>query len=325
MAVLLDTTPTTLAERCNALTQFREAAPVPVRCGFGRPPECTETCVTVWDLGRLQVTGTCGAAPPGIRGAREICGARAPFVAVMFSARGVITGTLNGEDRSQRPGEMALLDVTGPVVISWPNGFSAYTIQIPHAELGLTGEVIRSGVRNLRANPLQELVRSHVARVCAVLPALDGGPAARVLGAVTTDLVRSLIAASGAPARQAAGPLEESLPLRIELYIREHLGDPGLSPPQIAAAHFISVRQLYYLWSGHDCTLAEWIMSERLAAAARELASPHCSMAITAVARRWGFADPGHFSRRFKDKFRITPRSWRQLHLSAAAPGGAGR
>jgi AraC-like DNA-binding protein len=246
-------------------------------------------------------------------------GTRTPFVAVTFCARGVITGTRNGEDYTQQPGEMVLLDLTEPCAISWPDGFSACIIQIPHAELGLSGDVIRSGVRNLHASHLYELVRSHVARVCAALPALGGDPAVRLLGTVTTDLVRSLIAASGAPARAAAGEPEESLPLRIEHYISEHLGDPALSAQQIAAAHFISVRQLYYLWSGRDCTLAEWIMSERLAAAARELASPRCSATVTAVARRWGFADPGHFSRRFKDKFHVTPRNWRQLQLGTQA------
>jgi AraC-like DNA-binding protein len=280
------------------------------------------TGAAAWDLGGLQVLGSRGAALPGSRGEREIRATRTALVAVTFSAAGVITGTRNGEAFAQQPGEMLLLDLTEPFVMSWPNDFSAFTIAIPHAELRLASDVIRRGVRNLRANPMYELVRRHVARVCAALPTIDGSSAAGVLGDVTRDLVRALLASSAAPPRPAAGSLEEalaeSLPLRIELYIREHLGDPALSARQIAEAHFISVRQLYYLWSGRDCTLAEWIMSERLAAAGRELASPH-RPAISAVARRWGFADPTHFSHRFKAKYDVTPRSWRQLHLAAKA------
>jgi AraC-like DNA-binding protein len=200
-------------------------------------------------------------------------------------------------DFAVRPGEMLLLDLT--------------------EQLGLPADVIRRGVRNMQANPMYELVRDHLARVCAALPTISDDAAARVLGDVSRDLVRVLIASSGAPPGQAADALEESLPLRIELYIRERLGDPALSARQIAAEHYISVRQLYYLWSDRECTLAEWIMSERLAAASRELASPRGSATITAVARRWGFADATHFSRRFRGKYGVTPREWRQLHLAA--------
>ena len=304
----------TLAERCRAMARFRDSQATPMRFGFGAPPEYMETRAACWDLGGLQVTGARGAAMRGIRGEREIRGTRTPLVAVTFSARGVITGTRGDEDYIQQPGELLLLDLTEPFAISWPNGFSAFTIQIPHAELGLADDVISRGVRNPQASPMYELVRSHVARVCTALPSIDDDPAARVLGDVTRDLVRALLATSGALPRQAPSAPEESLPLRIELYIREHLGDPALTARQIAAAHFISVRQLYYLWSGRDCTLAEWIMSERLAAASRELAAPDRAVPITAVARRWGFTDAGHFSRRFKDKYDVTPRRWRQLH-----------
>jgi AraC-like DNA-binding protein len=119
-----------------------------------------------------------------------------------------------------------------------------------------------------------------------------------------------------------AGPREPLLS-RIELYIREHLGDQALSARQIAAAHSISVRQLHYLWSDRDRTVTEWIIAERLAAAARELAAPDSSAAIAAVARRWGFVNPAHFSRRFKDRYGVTPRGWRHLHQAKEQPVNA--
>src|ERR1700761_3015913 len=111
---------------------------------------------------------------------------------------------------------------------------------------------------------------------------------------------------------RAAGPPREPLSPRVERYIRAHLGDQALSARQIAAAHFISLRQLYYAWPGRDRSLAEWIISERLAAAATELAARPGPVAIAAVARRCGFASPAHFSRRFKDEYGVTPREWRR-------------
>ena len=317
MAVLLDTTPMTSAERCKAMAEFLDSQAIPMRFGFDRPPEHMETRAAAWDLGGLQVLEARGAALQGIRGEREVRATQTALVAVTFFACGVTTGTRGGADFAARPGEMLLLDLTEPHAMSWPNGFGAFTIQISHEQLGLPDDVIRRGVRNMRANPMYELVRGHVARVCAALPTISDTPGAHVLGDVSKDLVRVLIASGGAPPRQAADALEESLPLRIERYIRERLGDPALSARQIAAEHYISVRQLYYLWSDRECSLAEWIMSERLAAASRELASPRGSSTITAVARRWGFTDATHFSRRFREKYGVAPREWRQLHLVA--------
>lgn len=317
MPVLLDTTPMTSAERCEAMAEFLDSQAIPTRFGFDRPPEHMETQAAAWDLGGLQVLEAHGAAMRAMRGEREVRATPTALVAVSFVARGGATGIRGDADFAVRPGDMLMLDLTEPHVLSCPNGFGAFAVQISHEQLGLPDDVIRRGVRNMHANPMYELVRGHVARVCAALPTISDNAAARVLGDVSKDLVRVLIASSGAPPGQAADALEESLPLRIELYIREHLGDPALSARQIAAEHYISVRRLYYLWSDRECTLAEWIMSERLAAASRELASPPGSATITAVARRWGFAEATHFSRRFRGKYGVAPREWRQLHLGA--------
>jgi AraC-like DNA-binding protein len=130
---------------------------------------------------------------------------------------------------------------------------------------------------------------------------------------VTRDLLRALVASAGA---EAAEVLEETLPVRIERWIIEHLGEPSLSAERIASAHFLSTRQLYYVWAERNGEpLAGWIMSQRLERAARVLAATgRYDAAIAAVARRCGFADPAHFTRRFRERYGVTPRDWRALH-----------
>jgi hypothetical protein len=50
-----------------------------------------------------------------------------------------------------------------------------------------------------------------------------------------------------------------------------------VSPPaagSLARAHHISVRQLYKLWSGNQLTLTQWIISQRLDGARRDIEGP---------------------------------------------------
>jgi AraC-like DNA-binding protein len=315
VAVLLDTTLMTPAERCQAMTEFLDSHSIPMRFGFDRPLEHMETWAAAWNVGGLQVLKACGSAHHVIRTAREVSATPSALIAVTFFKAGVTTGVRGDEHYAARSGEMHLLDLTEPYVMSFPNGFDAFTIQLSHDELGLPESVIRRGVRSPQANPMYELVRDHIARLCASAPMISDHPAASALGAVTIDLVRTLIASGGEPPPAAADALNDSLPLRIERYILQHLGDPALSPRRIAAEHYISLRHLYYLWSGRGCTLAEWIMSERLIRAGWELASaPRGLETVASVARRWGFADTTHFSRRFKERYGVSPGEWRQAH-----------
>uniref|UniRef100_UPI0035A156A4 AraC family transcriptional regulator n=1 Tax=Streptomyces lunaelactis TaxID=1535768 RepID=UPI0035A156A4 len=48
-------------------------------------------------------------------------------------------------------------------------------------------------------------------------------------------------------------------------------------------------------------------------------------LAVAAVAHRWGFLSPAHFSRVFRAAYGLPPRAWRALSEGAdgAAPGPA--
>lgn len=322
MAVLLDTTAMTSEQRRETMEMFLDSQAIPMRFSFDRPAEHMETWASAVRLGGLQVLGAGGCGMLGTRGKREVAGTFSELVNVASFTRGDITGIRGGdEDYLVRPGELLVLDQTEPCVMSWPDGFGAIGIQIRHSELGLPADVIRRGVRNLPASPMFQLVSDHIARLAAALTTMAESPQAQLLGDVTRDLVRALIATAGQPPSVAAEALHEALPLRIERYILQHIGDPALSARQIAAEHYISVRQLYYLWSRRDRSLGEWIIAERLAGASRELAAPRSARTIASVASRWGFADPTHFARRFRERYGMSPREYREFHRAGKGLG----
>jgi AraC-like DNA-binding protein len=90
------------------------------------------------------------------------------------------------------------------------------------------------------------------------------------------------------------------------------LADPDLSPASIAAAHHISVRSLHRLFQDHEETVAAWIRERRLERCRRDLADPRLSdHPAHAIGRKWGFADPAHFSRAFRATHGLSPSAYR--------------
>lgn len=98
----------------------------------------------------------------------------------------------------------------------------------------------------------------------------------------------------------------------ILTYIDVHLSDSELSPSQIAAAHYISVRHLHAMFSEQGSTVSTVIRSRRLQRCYDALTDPyqaHRSIAEIAIAA--GFVDPAHFSRVFRAQYGVPPRAVR--------------
>jgi AraC-like DNA-binding protein len=99
---------------------------------------------------------------------------------------------------------------------------------------------------------------------------------------------------------------------RAELFIETHLSEPVLSPTKIADALGISVRHLHRIFLQKESRVAEYIRERRLERCQADLCDPRfADRNITEIAFFWGFSDSAHFSRRFKQRFGISPRLFR--------------
>jgi len=134
------------------------------------------------------------------------------------------------------------------------------------------------------------------------------------------DMVRLLFADAVDPVRHAqatAPPLTGLFP-RVVAYMDAHLAEPGLGPRSIAAAHFVSARQLHKIFEREGHTVAGWIRARRLAGVCHDLADPGLDCyPIRLLAARRGFTDAPHFNRLFRAEFGCTPGEYRR----AAQPG----
>ncbi len=102
--------------------------------------------------------------------------------------------------------------------------------------------------------------------------------------------------------------------------MRQHLRDPNLTPDTIATTLAVSPRHLYRVCAHANLQLEPWIISCRLEHAKAELAHHRAQhRSIATIARRWGFKDPTHFTRRFRAAYGMLPSEWRRSRAEQCA------
>ncbi len=111
---------------------------------------------------------------------------------------------------------------------------------------------------------------------------------------------------------------------RIDAFVRQHLRDPELSIDMIAASLRCTKRYLHKVFSERGETLSPYIRRMRLERCAADLANPELAgRSITELSYKWGFSDSAYFSRMFKIRFGVPPRTFRGLPIKRALRSAA--
>jgi AraC-like DNA-binding protein len=226
----------------------------------------------------------------------------------------------DGRDAVLRPGDFAIYDCTRPYTLVANNPFRMLVCVLPRDIIGLSPERIAqaTATRIPGSGGIAWAMAPFLKRL-ADLAIREEVPADehRVVESVV-DLVESLCAGV---ISEDVGPHAHSraeLLLRIRAYIDSHLGDPELTPTQIAAAHFVSKRYLHKLFEAEGVSVSRWIRERRLERCRRDLAEDQRrEETVTRIGMRWGLMDAGHFSRLFRDAYGCTPTEYRREHLPA--------
>jgi AraC-like DNA-binding protein len=253
-----------------------------------------------------------------------------PQVLLAVQVAGTTVVEQAGRRAVLRPGDMTVYDATRPYTVR-PYTVRPYTVRnrawtqlhhfrIPRDALALPRArldpllAVRIGTDT---NPLAAAVGSFFATL-AGSPALDRPDAAHAVAEPSIQLVRALLAVHAGADDE---PLEDALVLGVQQYVRDHLRERDLGPARIAAAHHVSVRQLYAVLARAGIGLRASIQHQRLEECRRELRDPRFAhQAVATIGGRWWFVDPSHFGRVFKAAYGQTPNEWR----TARAPGASG-
>ncbi|MFB8005260.1 helix-turn-helix domain-containing protein [Nocardia sp. NPDC056000] len=311
MVVVLDTGLLPASERIEAAQDLLSDTEIPSINRLGSVAGQLWHRFTVWDLGEgVHATQVVGTGLSVLRGDKQLRVAAPERVGLGVQLTGSGTFSHCGADQVIEVGELSLTDGTSVSDYSSSGIGGSKVLIFDYDQLALPIETVRSAAPRLKSSPLYGLVSAHIAAL-GEEGDIEPGPARIMLKSATTQLVRALITTAAADPRQHAD-LHDTLYLRIAAYVEQHLGDPGLNAEQIARAHNISVRHLYNVWSARGIPLSQWIISARLEGARADLARQGRTVPIAVVGRRWGFANPAHFARRFRDAYGMSPREWQQ-------------
>jgi AraC-like DNA-binding protein len=317
VAILFDATELPVADRDGALEDIFDQAGVPIRVTNFGPADQVGTRVHYWKFGPNDYFLAQGAGLRLARTRTQLRAAAPEAVRVGFQVGGTYTLSVGGYDEVGDAGQVNLTDLTLPCEFTqYGAAASTASFQLSYQQLGFPVDRVRKAGQMLPSSPVYALVQGHLAGLCRGADALAASASAATIGDATLELVRAMISSAGREDVRTDSVMNETLYTRIVAFIQQNLTDPGLSPERIAKEHHVSVRQLYKLWMHNEVGLSEWIMNERLEGARRALAAPATPATVAAIARRWGFTDSTHFSRRFRAAYGLSPREWRRLNLS---------
>ncbi|WP_043636681.1 helix-turn-helix domain-containing protein [Nonomuraea candida] len=256
------------------------------------------------------------------------------FVAVGVQAAGTATVVQDGRRARLAEGDLVVYDTTRPYSFDFPQPFRAYVFQLPRRVLGLADDDLKqvTGTAIGTGDGVGAALLPFLTTLAASAGTFAPTVADRLAGNVT-DLVATLVAERTRQIPRDADGARELFVRRVREYINQNLGDPALSPETIAQAHRISVRYLHRLFEGEGITVGRLIQQRRLDECVRELARRgRRAPTVSAVALRWGFVSPAHFSRAFRAVYGLSPQQWRTLRTAEgdgekqqAAPAGSGR
>ncbi|MFI6283374.1 helix-turn-helix domain-containing protein [Streptomyces sp. NPDC051018] len=282
-----------------------------------------EARMRVLSLGDLQVSTLTYPSLDVARTPRLIRQADPEVFHILYMVKGRADISAARSDKRVETGGLVLVDSSSPYTAHCTDAdgtgsLTSIVAQIPRSMLPLSPQAIRRALTV--ALPLDHGMGGVLSRWLTDLTdrAHEFTPAdVPTLADITSGLLGSVLGRYlDAEDTVPAEARRRALRTEIRDFIRRNLGDPSLNPSAVAAAHEVSLRHLHQLFAADETTPAAWIRRQRLDRCRRDLANPHLvARPIHSVAARWGFTDPGHFSRLFRAAYDVTPRDYRYRSL----------
>lgn len=246
----------------------------------------------------------------GYRAATELARTPGDFYNILYVASGAERLRLDGREVSLRAGQFVLWDSARRMDFEVLRPLDKLTLMVPEAALRavLPNAADYVGVAQDGRSGLGALFAGHLRNLTREVWTLPDSEACGIVAPTLELFAQSCLHRDGR--RRPQG--RELLRQQVCDFIRGHLADPELTPARIAAAHRISLRYLHALFAEQPHSVADFVRGERLERCRQALVNPALAhYSITEIAAHWGFDDPGHFARLFRQRYDASPRGYR--------------
>ena len=221
----------------------------------------------------------------------------------------------DGRRAELHPGDFALYDSTRPYTLHFDRPFRQIVLQIPYdslAEQFLTPENITARRVSART-AVGALTSQFIQSVAGRLDILT----AQERGAINHHIIELVALSMGSMSslRELDGQsiARTAILERIKQYIEINIRHPQLTPAQVARHHHISERYQRMLFASTGTTLSKYILNKRLELCREALENPDlCDNSISQIAFNYGFNDAAKFSRKFKERYGVSPKEFRR-------------
>ncbi|MGW1163451.1 helix-turn-helix domain-containing protein [Streptomyces sp. NPDC002519] len=217
------------------------------------------------------------------------------------------------------PDDLFVCDGEEPFTLRESEDFELHLVRVPRRVLTLADHQVRALCARAPFSDgavvplLRPLLRDIVGALDGYSPRTALHLAGSVAEWVALLAVEDLDQGPRDSEERDGGQERQALVRQVRAHVDAHLWDRSLTPATVASAQHISIRYLHKLFEDHDSTVGRWIQNRRLEEARRELARPgRDDNTVSAVARRWGFANATHFSRSFRSAYGMSPSDWRE-------------
>lgn len=276
--------------------------------------------VTAWSVGPVGVSVIASERQSVLRTPVEIARRAGDVFFLNLPLAPGSSATQGGRTARLDVGDFTLVDAASPFELEFTASFRQISLMLPHdllaPLLAAPGQATAvrvpgdSGVGAVAAAAIRALVER-------------GGPldrqAARGLANRVADLVALSAGAVVVPPPSAGRAL---LLQAAQDEVERSLGNPELSPSQVAERVGISVRYLHRLFADTGSSFGRYVLTRRLERCRVDLQDPaRRHWTIAQIALHHGLADPGYFSRSFKARYEMTPR---QVRAGGSQPARAG-
>ncbi|MEU3374375.1 helix-turn-helix domain-containing protein [Streptomyces sp. NPDC006711] len=320
MPVVLSTAPLAPYERADYWHSVVSDTfiPLDVVLHEGQPSVAT---ISSRSLGPLQISVVEAGPQTVSRDRRLIARGGEGFITVTMQHRGSAKLTQHSRQALVKPGTFTCSDAGQPYEREQPDPFRFTAFRVPKEGLGVTEDDLRAITGTVFGSDCgtSALVAGYLERLAERAGGFDPYTGEQ-LAMTASDLLAVLIRERQGRLNPQASEVARGMLARVKAYALRHLADPDLSPERIAAANHISVRYLHKLFQSDGVTVSRWVQGERLERCRRDLSLPSrtaSSISVSAVAHRWGFVSPSHFSRAFRAAYAMSPREWQSRSRTA--------